>query len=167
MTIIYTSETGFTQEYAQALATSLSLPVLPLSEAIGSLEEGSSIFYLGYLMAGQVTGLKQAKKHFQIVGACAVGIRPDVENMTKVVCNMAAVPQGSGFYLQGGYAPDKLSPGKNKGLKMVFSVLKTLIKTQKNHSPQDEALLRVMDEGGSFVDLAHLAPLQAFLQHTQ
>ena len=50
--IVYTSNTGYTAEYAYLLGGKTGLPVYALAEAAGQLSEGSSVLYLGWLMAG-------------------------------------------------------------------------------------------------------------------
>lgn len=52
--IIYTSNTGYTREYAQMLGQKLRLPVYALEEAASRLDSGSCVLYLGWLMAGKV-----------------------------------------------------------------------------------------------------------------
>ena len=41
--ILYTSNTGFTRQYAQMLGGKLGLPVYPLQEAFSELPRGSSV----------------------------------------------------------------------------------------------------------------------------
>ena len=50
--IVYTSNTGYTAEYARMLGEKTGLPVLTLDEAKKSLPARAPILYLGWLMAG-------------------------------------------------------------------------------------------------------------------
>ena len=52
--IVYTSQTGHTQRYAQMLAERTGVPAYSLKEAGKSLRRGEEIFYMGWLMAGTV-----------------------------------------------------------------------------------------------------------------
>lgn len=167
MTIVYTSETGFTAQYAAMLGKSTKMTVLPLTEALTTLEKGTPIFYMGWLMAGKIKGFKKAKKKFKIVGTCAVGIRPDVKNLTQVLSKSYKMHDGELFYLPGGHAPDKLEGGKKKALKMVLSILSKTIQNQKSLSPTDERLLKVFEHGGSLVDKKLLPPIVQFLRRQQ
>lgn len=164
MTIVYTSETGFTARYATLLGQQCKKTVLSLEEALNTLEKGSDVVYLGWLMAGRVTGLDKAKKHFTIRAVAGVGIRPDIENMTKTICKMSAVPAEGGFYLPGGYAPDQLQGNKKKALAMVLNLLRKKISKQKTISPGEKRLLEVFECGGSFVDKQYLAPLKDYVK---
>lgn len=164
MTIVYTSETGYTANYAKHLAKHCNLPLLPLAEAQEKLEAKSPIIYLGWIMAGKVVGLKEARKKFTIKAVCGVGIRPDVDNMTKTIRRMRGVPKEGGFYCQGGYAPDKLSPNKRKSLTMVLGILGKKIRSKNSITSEEKKLLQVFDKGGSFVDKNQLVHLINYIK---
>lgn len=164
MTIVYTSETGFTARYATMLGQQCKKPVLPLDEALATLEKGSDVVYLGWLMAGRITGLDKAKKYFTIRAVAGVGVRPDVENMSKTICKMSAVPDDGGFYLPGGYAPDKLQGNKKKALAMVLNILRKKISKQTTISPGEKRLLEVFECGGSFVDKQYLTAMKNYVK---
>ena len=72
--IVYTSNTGFTAQYAKLLGEKLCLPVYPLNTAEEELAAGTEILYLGWLMAGKVKGYKQAAKRYRIAVVCGVGM---------------------------------------------------------------------------------------------
>ena len=59
MVIVYQSNTGFTREYAQMLATAEKLKCYEQGEGPQPLA-GEEVFYMGPLMAGHITGLDQA-----------------------------------------------------------------------------------------------------------
>ena len=52
--IVYTSNTGYTEQYAMLLGKATGLPVYALAEAEAKLAPGNHILYLGWLMAGKV-----------------------------------------------------------------------------------------------------------------
>ena len=63
--IVYTSNTGSTQEYADLFSKKTGLPAFSLREAEKKLPSGSEIIYMGWLAAGSVKGFgKAAKKRF-------------------------------------------------------------------------------------------------------
>lgn len=164
ITIVYTSETGFTEKYAVLLAEKLNFPVKRLDTAIETLHKNEPIFYLGWLMAGRIKDLDKAKKHFRVIGACGVGIRPDIENMINILTKSLKMPLGSVFYLPGGYDPNTLKKSYKRPLSVVFSVITLAVKKQKEKTPEDENLLNVMANGGSLVDESLLRPLEVFLK---
>lgn len=164
ITIVYTSETGHTQRYATMLGELCRKPVMTLEEAKEKLEKGSKIVYLGWVMAGRVVGLKQARKKFQILAVAGVGIRPDVDNMTKTICNMTGVPSDGGFYLPGGYNPETLEPTKKKALTMVLGVLSKKIRKKETLNPSEKRLLQVFEHGGSFVEKQYITQLKNYVK---
>ena len=76
MDVVYCTHTGYTREYAQLLGRAERLRVYSLEEAKNQLEPGAEVFFFGPLMAGTVTGLKEARRRFQVLGACGVGMSP-------------------------------------------------------------------------------------------
>ena len=54
--IVYTSNTGYTAEYARMLGEKTGLPVWELASR--QVPKGSDIVYLGWLMAGNIQGYK-------------------------------------------------------------------------------------------------------------
>lgn len=73
--IVYTSQTGHTQRYAQMLAERTGVPAYSLKEAGKSLRRGEEIFYMGWLMAGTVKGLQSAMDRYTIRGQPLWGSR--------------------------------------------------------------------------------------------
>ncbi len=164
MTIVYTSETGHTARYATMLGDLCNKPVMTLDEALKTLDKKADIVYLGWFQAGKIVGLKKAKRRFHLRAVAGVGIRPDVENMNQVICKMKGVPEGGGFFLQGGYDPEKLEGGKKKALTMVLKVLSKKINQNENPSPKEKRLLYVFEHGGSFVDKQYIVAMKNYVK---
>ena len=72
--IVYTSNTGYTRQYAVLLGEKTGLPVYSLEEAASRLPCGNCVIYLGWLMAGKVQGYAKAAKRYQIAAVCGVGM---------------------------------------------------------------------------------------------
>ena len=108
MTIVYTSKTGFTREYAQMLGRAAGLPVCALDEATGKVGPGSDILYLGWLMAGHISGIDHAVKRFHVRAACGVGMTPPGDKVLQDLARSNYVPKAPIFFLQGGWAPKKV-----------------------------------------------------------
>ena len=108
--IVYTSQTGHTQRYAQMLAERTGVPAYSLKEAGKSLRRGEEIFYMGWLMAGTVKGLQSAMDRYTIRGAAIVGVSPQGNGDLWTEARINGGYSDSGgrlFYLQGGFAPPK------------------------------------------------------------
>lgn len=157
--IVYTSNTGFTRRYAQMLSRAAALPAYDLA---GSAlpADGAAVVYLGWLSAGMIKGLSNARKRWSIRAVCAVGMSPENDPKAVAERNRVECPL---FCAQGGYAPEKL-----KGMdKLVMSmVTKIIAKTQakKVKSPAEAAQLAQIRTGCDFVDEANLTPLLAWLR---
>ena len=72
--IVYTSNTGYTAQYASLLGGETGLRVLSLEDAMKNLPQGSPILYLGWLTAGKVQGYDKAVTQFDVQALCAVGM---------------------------------------------------------------------------------------------
>ena len=149
MTIVYQSNTGFTQEYAEMLGKSTRRKVCRLDEARSRLEKGSPVLYMGPLMAGHISGLDRAGKLFQVCAVCGVGMSPPGPEVMAAMRRSNYVGDAPVFYLQGGWAPQKVSWIKRR---MVFMAARQMA---------GEEFLK---QGGSFVAYKNLAPLENWLE---
>lgn len=149
MTIVYKSNTGFTQEYAEMLGRSTHRKVCHWEEALSRLEPGSPVLYMGPLMAGHVTGLDQARKRFQVRAVCGVGMAPPGPEIIASMSRANYVGEAPLFYLRGGWAPKKVGWLKRR---MVFMAARSMA---------DERFLK---QGGSFVAYQNLASLENWLE---
>ncbi len=149
MKIVYTSNAGHTQRYAEMLATRLKMSVLPLDKAKKEWQDGEEILYFGWINGGRIEGLAKAMKKFKVAAVCAVGIGSPTAtvNANLKAQNGFSCPC---FYLQGGFDMQKL-----KGVcKMEMQIEHAeLVKKQKNgHLTQEEAsLLYIMENSVDFV----------------
>ena len=75
--IVYTSNTGFTAQYATLLSHQTGLPLYRLEEC--DLPGSTQVLFLGWLCAGKIQGLKGAMGRFQVAGICAVGMAPQAD----------------------------------------------------------------------------------------
>lgn len=160
--IVYTSGTGFTRRYAQMLSRASAIPNYDLGNPGFLPADGVKILYLGWLCAGGIKGLSKARRRWQVQAVCAVGMAPDNDLKTLAEHNRVDCPL---FYVQGGYAPDKLK-GANK-LIMAF-VTKLIAKAQAKQAKTSEDLeqLALFRTGCDFVDEAKLAPVLSWLRQT-
>ena len=71
--IVYTSNTGFTAQYASLLGGETGLPVYSLEDASKSLPRSSPIIYLGWLTAGKVQGYDKAVTKFNLQAPYPLG----------------------------------------------------------------------------------------------
>ena len=71
--IIYTTNTGSTEQYAKLLAQKTGLPAYSFAEAKKQILAGAEVVYLGWIMAGSVKGYAAAAKCYRVCAVCGVG----------------------------------------------------------------------------------------------
>ena len=153
--IVFTSQTGFTRQYAEMLGQTLVLPVYSLEEAVSQLPGGSRILYLGWVHASHVKGYRQAAKRFSVCAVCGVGLC-DTGTLTAEVRQATAIPEGIPvFTLQGGIERKKL-----KGIdKLMISMLAKGLSSQKQRTAQDERMLQLLSRDASYVSRENLTEI--------
>lgn len=155
--IVYTSNTGYTAEYARMLGEKLRLPVYPWEEAKTELPSGTCVIYLGWLMAGNIKGYAKAAKRYKIAAVCGVGMGTTGSQMQDLR-KANKLPQGMPvFTLQGGFDLQRL-----RGMyKMMMTVMKNTagkaLADKKNRTPEEDAMLELLLHGGSRVSQENLA----------
>ena len=162
--IVYTSNTGFTAQYASLLGGETGLPVYSLEDASKSLPQSSPIVYLGWLTAGKVQGYDKAVTKFNLQALCAVGMAKYGSQMEDVR-KSNNLPQGLPlFTLQGGFDLKKLR-GVYKFMMLVMS--KTVAKklaAKPDRTPDEEDMLDLFQNGGNRVSLENLRPVLAWYE---
>ena len=105
--VIYESNTGHARRYAEMIAAKSGISCIPAREAYKTLDKGSEVLYVGWVMANEVVGYKKAAKRFAVKAVCAVGLFPAappvnelIEKRNKLNCPL--------FYLRGGIDISKL-----------------------------------------------------------
>ena len=155
--IVYTSNTGFTREYALILGQKTNLPVYSLQETSGKIARDSSVVYLGWLMAGKVQGYADAAKQYSVEAVCGVGMGSTGSQMEDVRKNNNISDSMPVFTLQGGFDMNKL-----RGVyKMMMQVMKKTVgkklADKPDRTPDEEEMLDLLLHGGSRVSEENLA----------
>ena len=158
--IVYTSNTGFTAQYASLLGGETGLPVYSLEDASKSLPQSSPVVYLGWLTAGKVQGYDKAVTKFNLQALCAVGMAKSGSQMEDVR-KSNNLPQGLPlFTLQGGMDRSKL-----KGFDQVaITMLAKGLAAQKQRSAQDERILELLESGTDGVREENLAQVLSWYE---
>ena len=162
--IVYTSNTGFTAQYASLLGGETGLPVYSLEDASKSLPQSSPIVYLGWLTAGKVQGYDKAVTKFNLQALCAVGMAKCGSQMEDVR-KSNNLPEGLPlFTLQGGFDLKKLR-GVYKFMMLVMS--KTVAKklaAKPDRTADEDDMLDLFQNGGNRVSLENLRPVLAWYE---
>ena len=162
MVIVYRSNTGFTKEYAEMLAKADKMKVCPLSEAQGKVGPGETVFFMGPLMAGHITGVDQAVKKFAVKGVCGVGMSPASQQVLDTLAKANYVPGAPIFYLQGGWAPKKVGWLKRRMVDMATRSMREALQNKKR-TPEEDKQLDFLLHGGSSVAFENLETIRAWI----
>lgn len=149
--IVYTSETGFTKQYAELLKAETGLPVYEFKKAGTALSAQSEIIYLGWLFAGKIKNYKKAAAAFQVKAVCGVGMMPTGEQLDDLRKANQIPAETAVFSLQGGYAPEKLHGLYKLLMAIMAKLLIKSITAQKAPAPGDEDRLKLLQHGGNLV----------------
>lgn len=156
--VVFTSNTGFTEQYARMLGNETGLPVYTLAEASDKLPKGSSVIYLGWLMAGTIKGLKKARRLFGLCAVCAVGINASdaQKRQAQKKGDLANTPF---FLMQGGFDIDRLHGIYKVMMQMMKKFGGKKLEQKTDRTPDESDMLDLLKNGGSRVSAENLSPV--------
>lgn len=146
MTILYTTNTGSTKTYALKLSEKTGYDCMALKDA-QNVDDNEEIIYMGWVMAGSIQGLNEARAKFNNVKVvCAVGMLmgDDVEKLKTD--NNITEPF---FYLRGCFDIARLKGMYRMMMGMMMKVMKDKIK--KSEDPADHKALDIIEHGVNLV----------------
>lgn len=160
--IVYTSNTGYTAEYANLLGKKTGLPVYDLA-AREKPAKGTNIIYLGWLMAGCVQGYKKGSIRYHVCAVCAVGMGPTGSQLQDVRKTNAIPDEIPVFTLQGGFDLARLHG--------IYRLMMTIMKNtagkglaeKADRTPEEDAMMDLLSNGGSRVREENLEAVLAWL----
>ncbi|MBQ4066197.1 MAG: hypothetical protein IJD22_01010 [Clostridia bacterium] len=152
--IVYTSNTGYSEQYARLLGEKTNLPVYSLSES--GAEKGTSVIYIGWLMAGFVSGYDKAKKRYSVEAIIGVGMGETGTQLEAVRKNNKVPGSVPVFVLQGGFDMNKLKGIYKFMMKLMVKKLKKDYDGRTDLSEGEEAIVDMLYNGGSYVNEKHL-----------
>lgn len=162
--VVYKSVTGFTRDYAEAIASALGGEAVSLKNA-GDLA-GARVIYGGRMIAGGVDGWKQFQQRCPRPAALfAVGALPaDLEDIVTAMwkqnlteAEQTAIPH---FYFQGGLRYDKM-PLREK---LMIKALAAMLAKKKDKSSYEQQVTAVLGHSYDCYDEAAIAPLVDAIQ---
>lgn len=164
MTIVYNSKTGHTRQYAEMLAKATKYKAHSLQDALSALPEKEPVLYLGWLMAGHISGIDQAVRRFDVRCAVGVGMSPDGKKNLATMAKANFVPNAPLFYLPGGWAPKKVGWFRRRAVNAVTRSTRKTLQSKSKRTEQEQAYLDMLLRGGSFVEYQNLKPIQEWLE---
>lgn len=158
-TIIYTTNAGSSERYAQMLGDKTGFSVVPLEKA-GSVAADEEIIYIGWVMAGSLQGLQDARAKFGSIKAiCAVGMMAEEKQAEELRAkNTINEPL---FLLQGAFNINKLKGMYKMMMGMMMKMLKSKLKDSVD--PEEKKALEMFEQGFDMVSEDQLKPVLEFL----
>lgn len=160
--IVFSSNTGFTEQYAKMLSGETGLPVYNLKEAKGKLNNGAKVIYLGWLMASKIKGLNKAKKIYDVCAVCGVGMSAD-DSQLKEMIKSNGIADTQTFLLQGGFDMNKLHGVYKFMMQMMKNFVGKKLAEKPDKTAEELDMLDLLENGGSRVSIDKLAPVLTWL----
>ena len=154
--IVYTTNTGSTEQYAKLLALKTGLPSYSFTEAKKALPTGSELIYLGWIMVGTVQGYSNIVKHYKVCAVCGVGMS-QAGTQINVVRKKTAVPENIPvFTLQGNFDVKKLHGIYRLMMKLMIKTAGKSLAAKKDRTPEEDDMLTMLLYSGERVKLENL-----------
>ena len=162
--IVYTSNTGNTEQYARMLAARTGLPVYSAKDAETALSQGASVIFMGWIRASVIVGYREAAARYAIACVLAVGMGETGGQLPELRKKNGLAESLPLFTLQGGLFPAKLR-GMNAFM-INFSRRKAIkvLRAEKKRTEAQNAMLIMLSKGASFVQEKHLQKPLFWLQ---
>ena len=157
--IIYTTNTGSTERYAKLLAQKTGLPVYSLAEAKKRVFAGAEVIYLGWIMAGSVTGYAEAAKRYRVRAVCGVGMGRTGTQTDSVRKKTGVPPEIPLFTLQGNFDVKKLHGIYRFMMEIMVKTAGKSLAAKKDRTPEENDMLDMMRCGGERVKAENLSAI--------
>lgn len=154
--IIYTTNTGSTEQYAKLLAQETGFPAYSLTEAKKVIPNGSEVIYLGWIMAGSVKGYAEAAKRYRVRAVCGVGMGQtgtQTDSVRKKSGISVDIPL---FTLQGDFDVKKLHGVYRPMMEIMVKTTGKALAEKKDRTPDEDDMLDMMRCGGERVKAENL-----------
>ena len=155
--IIYTTNTGSTEQYARLLAQKTGLPAYSLAEAKKRGFVRTEVVYLGWIMAGSVKGYAEAAKRYRVCAVCGIGMGQN-GSQTESVRKKSAIPANIPlFTLQGNFDVKKLRGIYRPMMEIMVKTAGKSLAKKKDRTPEEDDMLDMMLHGGERVKVKNLS----------
>ena len=165
--IVYTSNTGSTEQYAKLLGQETGLPVYSMDEAKRAVPAGAEVLYLGWLMASGIKGYAKAVKRYHVRAVCAVGMGSTGSQLELVREKNAVPAEVPLFTLQGNLDASKLRGVYQLMISIMMKSAGKGLSEKPDRTPEEDAMLDLLTNGGSRVSEAQLAGVLEWYAHAQ
>lgn len=160
--VVYKSVTGFTRDYALAIARALGCEAVRIQDA--DLPPEARVIYSGRMLAGSVDGLKNWKGPKPIaifaVGAMPGSITETLDAIWKQNLTEDELESIPHFYFQGGLRYNKMPVIDWLFMKMFAA----MVTKKKDRTEYEQEAARIIGHSFDRFDEANIAPLVEILK---
>lgn len=154
--IVYTSNTGYTAEYARMLSQNTGIRTLLLKDAVKVLKRRTPVIYMGWLMAGVIKGYKKAAECFDVKAVCCVGIM-DMASQMEQIKQAAGMPEKFPLFpLKGGFDINRLHGAYKLLMKMMRGSIIKQTEAKAVKTQAEDEMIDLIKNGGSLVSAEQL-----------
>lgn len=156
--IVYVSNAGSSKRYAEMLSEKTGYPCYAFSDSDKAV--GTDVIFIGWVMAGAVQGLSEARVKFGTLKAVvAVGMmKSDSQDAAIKEKNSISEPY---FSLSGAFDIKKLSGMYKMMMGMMVKMIKGKLK--ESDDPKAKEVVEKFEEGFDMVSEENLGDILAFL----
>lgn len=154
--IVYTSNTGSTEKYAEMLSHQIVVPVYSMKEAEKMIKPGAEIIYLGWIMAGKIKGYAQAAKKYRIQAVCGVGMGQTGTQLDEVRAKNRISQSIPLFTLQGTFDINKLHGIYKLMMNVMVKTVGKALADKTDRTLEDDDMLDMIINGSNRVKAENL-----------
>ena len=158
ISIVYVSNAGSSKRYAEMLSEKTGYPCYAFSDSDKAV--GTDVIFIGWVMAGAVQGLSEARVKFGTLKAVvAVGMmKSESQDATVKEKNSISEPY---FSLAGAFDIKKLSGMYKMMMGMMVKMIKGKLK--ESDDPKAKEIVEKFEEGFDMVSEENLGDILAFI----
>lgn len=162
MIIVYSSNTGYTEQYAKLLGKALDMPSYQLGN-VPECHKGAEVIYLGWLFAGSIVGYKKCAHKYRVRCVAGVGMSPpSAERASGLRAAMKIPDSVAVFYLQGGFDITKLKGPMKLIMKVKCREIAGRLSAKPELNEAEQATYEMTQHGASCVGTENLAEIIAW-----
>lgn len=171
--IIYSSQTGFTKQYATWLAEDLGAELLTIAQAKKKSEEyfadADAIIYGGWTMGGRVVKSEWFKSHIpswkdKKLAVFCVGASPNefsgVEASLANILTEEEKKYAKAFYCQGGLAYDRMK----FPYKQLMKAFSSMMRKKKDATQDEKDMAEMISKSYDIADKKYIQPVVDYIK---
>ena len=157
--IVYTSNSGYTAEYARMLGKLTGLPVNDLRQ-VHNPQPQREVIFLGWLMADNIMGYAKASRFYKVRAVCQVGMGPATRTASdRLRQKLKLGPEVQVFTLQGGFDIRRLHGPYKWIMQVKCREIRRNLESKESLTPAQQLTYDMAAKGASAVKQENLTEI--------